>query len=73
MCQCSEIEQLLTELTAARGGVTESEHSLQLKERDLFEERRRAEVRYFNMLHVHIYMYVYVYMPCIMCSMYIFV
>ena len=41
---CSEIEQLLTELAAARCGLTDTENNVQHKERDLFEERRRAEV-----------------------------
>lgn len=40
----SEIEQLLTELVSARSGLTDTENSVQLKERDLFEERRRAEL-----------------------------
>jgi hypothetical protein len=40
----SEIEQLLTELAGARSGLTDTENNVQHKERDLFEERRRAEV-----------------------------
>jgi hypothetical protein len=39
------VEALLTELSAARAQLSQVEHSVQLKERDLFDERRRADVR----------------------------
>lgn len=41
----SEVEALLTELSGARAQLSQVEHAVQLKERDLFDERRRADVR----------------------------
>lgn len=40
----SEVETLLSELAEAREQLTAAEHSVQIKEQELFEERRATDV-----------------------------